>query len=86
MIRSGRDVTVDVYLQVHAALEAVQASEAWHKKLGSKDKNGHPIPIDEICKACPSRRPCWKLSIALGDLSSGRITDEQALATVGQVK
>jgi hypothetical protein len=78
-----------VYFQVHAALEGVQAREPWHRKLGSKDKQGRPIPIDEICRDCPSRRPCWKLSIALGDISSKRITDEQALlvvAGVGQLK
>jgi len=72
----------EVYLQIHAALEQVQRAEPHHGQIGSVDKDGARIPIDLICRDCSSRRPCWKISLVLGDLGSGRLTDEQALAVV----
>ena len=79
-------MSTEVYLQIHALLEEHQRAEPHHKNIGSKDKRGTRIPIDEICGACPSRKRCWKISIALADLGSGRPTDEQALAVVNKTQ
>lgn len=79
-------MSVEVYLQIHATLEAHQRAEPYHQKIGSVDKKGNRIPIDEICGACPTRKRCGKLSIALADLHSGRITDEQALAQTNKAQ
>jgi len=79
-------MSTEVYLRIHGALEEHQRSEAHHKKIGSKDKRGNLIPLDEICGACPSRKRCWKLSAAMADLHSGRTTDEQALAAVNKTQ
>ena len=79
-------MSVEVYLQIRQMLEDHQRTEPHHKNIGSKDKRGRPIPIDEICGACPSRKRCWKISIALADLHSGRTTDDQALAVVNKTQ
>lgn len=79
-------MSAEVYLQIHEMLEQHQRTEPHHKKIGSVDKRGNRIPIDEICGACPSRKRCWKLSIALADLHSDRIDDAQALAAANKAQ
>lgn len=56
--------------ELHAALVAIQRGEPHHRLVGSRDKDGHSVPLDEVCRRCPSRRKCKRASLMLADFES----------------
>jgi hypothetical protein len=56
--------------RLRAKLIQLQLDEPRHKKIGTRDKYGDRIPLDEICRRCPSRRPCRSTSVAMADIES----------------
>jgi hypothetical protein len=56
--------------ELHAALEAIQRSEPRHRLVGSRDKKGNPMPVDEVCAGCPSRKKCKRASLMLADMEN----------------
>ena len=56
--------------ELRDALIAVQLGEKHHRLIGTKDKKGHPLSLDDVCRACPSRKKCRKAAVALADMET----------------
>lgn len=51
------------------ALIAIQDAESHHKLIGSM-RNGYRVPLDAVCRECPSRKKCYAAGRALADLET----------------